>query len=128
MRNRSRSILALLPMLVAGCGVGGGDKITASPGDWTQYNGQTVTVRGSAGNSNRGPIVRFEDGGYIPLLSREPWGFDDRGRMLAGRPVEVTGKIVSGVGYRAEKFVLNPESVTIIEPERDDSSKKSTKP
>lgn len=127
MRTTLCSIVTSL-LLLAGCHGGGGEKITESQMDWSKYDGQTVTIRGSAGNSNRGPLVRFEDGGYIPLLSREPWGFDERGRMLAGRPVEVTGKIVSGAGFRAEKFVLNPESVTVIEAEQADPNQKPAKP
>ena len=120
----ARSIFAgvalLTSLTLTGCGIGGGSQISASPADWNQYSGKTVTVRGNAGNSKQGPIVRFDDGGYIPLLTREPWTFDDRGRLLAGRPVEVTGRVVSGEGFRAEKYVLDPQTVTILPPESPD--------
>ena len=101
----------LASFLLGGCGAGGGTTLTASPPDWMAYSGKTITVRGNAGNSKQGPIVRFADGGYIPLLSREPWTFDERGRLIAGRAVQVTGRIVSGEGFRAEKYVLEVQSV-----------------
>ena len=126
--STTRPIFAMAGLLVsltlAGCGTGGGSRVTASPGDWTEYSGKTITVRGSAGNSNQGPIVRFADGGYIPLRTREPWGFDERGRLIAGRPVEVTGRVVSGAGFRAEKFVLEVESVDFHLPDETENAKK----
>ena len=101
----------LASLTLAGCRSSGGAKVSATPADWMTYVGKTITVRGNAGNSKQGPIVRFEDGGYIPLLTHEPWSFDERGRLIAGRTVEVTGRIVSGEGFRAEKYVLEVQSV-----------------
>ena len=103
----------LLLALAGGAATLGGD-ITASPADWSAYDGDTVRVSGNAGNSPLGPIVRFQDGGYVALRSFAPWSIDN-----GGRPVEVKGKIVPGTGYRAEKYVLDVTDAAVMPAQRE---------
>ncbi|MGC4031199.1 MAG: hypothetical protein QM754_05565 [Tepidisphaeraceae bacterium] len=103
---RKQFAVCLSLVLLAGChGLGMSSELTTSPEDWAEYEGHTVTVKGSAGNSPQGAIVRLSDGGYIPLKTRVRWGID-----AVGRPIVVTGKVVSGQGFRTEKFILDASS------------------
>ena len=80
-------------------------------------------MQGNAGNSPLGAIVRFDDGSYLPLRTRNRWGID-----AVGRPVIVKGRIVPGEGVRAEKYVIdvdNGGSVTVAPP---DQSAQDNKP
>lgn len=111
-----RRLIALIPLLpltfFVGCEGGSGSTLDASPANWSEYAGRDVTLRGSAGNSGQGPIVRFDDGGYVGILSRQPWAID-----AVGKPVEVSGRVVSGQGVRAEPYVIDVKFLRLIPPE-----------
>ena len=100
----------LLAMAIAGCATPF-SVVDKTPPHWSDLDGSTVTVRGTAGNSEMGPIVRLADGGYIPLKTQLPWSID-----LLGRQVDVRGQVISGAGFRAERYVIDPTSITPVPP------------
>ena len=110
----ARLLLAtsLVALVLAGCHSDGSGDIVEAPADWSQYAGDTVTVRGTAGNTPTGPIVRLPYGGYIPMNTQDPWSI-----QFVARPVAVTGKVVSGAGTRTEKYALDAKTVKIVEAE-----------
>ena len=105
-----RLMLAMLIAVVSGCD-SLSSTIDQSPEHWADLNGRTVTIRGTAGNSEQGPIVRMRDGGYIPLKARAPWAID-----VLGRTVDVHGKVVSGAGFRLEKYILDAHDIKLVTP------------
>ena len=106
--NRTRAT-GLLVLLASGCTGDGGGQIMKAPADWSQYAGSTVTVRGTAGNTPTGPIVRLPYGGYVAINGQQPWGI-----AYVTRPVAVKGKIVSGAGTRTEAYVLQPQTIEFV--------------
>jgi hypothetical protein len=102
MKRITLSILALLTL--TGCnGMGGrSDVITAPPSNWQKFEGTTVTLEGSAGNSPSGPILRFNDGSWIGLQGFRLWAFD-----VITRPVGITGTVARGTGARDGEYVID---------------------
>ncbi|HEX8325312.1 MAG TPA: hypothetical protein VF595_15530 [Tepidisphaeraceae bacterium] len=107
-----RRTIGFIALLLTGCGGGAASFIAESPENWSQYADRDVTLRGSAGNSGQGPLVRFDDGGYIGLRTRAPWSPAE-----IGKPIEVAGRVVSGKGFRAEPYVLEMKSARLLAPE-----------
>ena len=104
----------ILPLLLlAGCQLGGSDAIEVTPENWAEFADKEITVVGTAGNSQVGAIVRFDDGGYIGLATNRPWALNN-----VGRTIEAKGKVVSGEGIRAERYLLQLESFKLLVPTR----------
>ncbi len=101
-----RAITCLSLLWLGGCGMFGGGAtksvLTEPPSNWQTYEGQSVTVEGSAGNSTSGPILRFQGGSWIGLTGFKVWGMD-----VVTRPVGVTGTITQGTGARQGEYVID---------------------
>lgn len=100
---KCKSFLVLALLALAGCAGGGSrsDILTAPPSNWQLYEGQTVTLEGSAGNSPSGAILRFQDGSWIGLQGFRLWTLD-----VVARPVGVTGTVIRGQGARDGEYVI----------------------
>ena len=108
MLHRTTAISLLL--IAAGCGGDGTAKSAATidtpPMDWSTLAGKPLTFAGRAGNSAKGPILRFDDQRIIGLAGMPLWAVE-----LVGRDVGVVGTVGVGGGPRANEYVVNVQRV-----------------
>jgi hypothetical protein len=97
-------------LAVGGCSWGSSEgPIVEAPSSWKSLVGDTVVVQGMAANNRLGPGVRLRDGTLLLLQSNVAWG-----TAVVGRPVEVTGEIVSVLAHGETSQALRPQSWKVI--------------
>lgn len=92
----------LLALFLVGCAANGGATITEAPSNWSEFEGQTVTLEGLAGNSKTGSLIRLGQGRYIELENMpRVFGPDE-----VARSIGVRGSVVPGTGLRQGRYVV----------------------